>query len=228
MKSIFRKIRERLFNGLARQSDLDTLYTLISGLLQIQNGMEGKPVLRPLRGWAISPDAMAWVLADLQERAMPTVIEFGSGQSTVILASALKLRNGKLLSVEHDPEYSSIIQRQVAACGLSEHVEFLHSPLCNSRDAASIRSYDTSVLPDIPVDIALIDGPPYTNGTLTRLTPIRWAAHHINRGGAIFLDDSARGGEQACLKQLAIEYPNLRQISRNAEKGLIEIREVQA
>ena len=84
MKALLHKIRYRLqhilFGRLVRQSDLDTLYAQFSALLQIQNAMEGKPVLRPMRGWALSPDAMMWILADLQEHPSPTVIEFGSGQ----------------------------------------------------------------------------------------------------------------------------------------------------
>jgi predicted O-methyltransferase YrrM len=226
MKQLLHKFRNRMFAGLARQSDLDALYSQISGLLQIQNAMAGKPVLRPMRGWAISPDAMNWILADLQERAAPIVIEFGSGQSTVIFAAALKHRNGKLFSVEHDPEYCAVIQRQVTACGLLEQVEFVHTPLRETSFEAQICSYNTSALPDISADIVLVDGPPDTYGALTRLTPLRWAAQHLKPGGAIFLDDSAREFEQACLKQLVSEYPKLRLIPRNAEKGLTELREI--
>jgi predicted O-methyltransferase YrrM len=228
MKTLANKIRYRLqhilFGRLVRHSDLDTLYAQFSGLLQIQNAMEGKPVLRPMRGWALSPDAMMWILADLQERPAPTVIEFGSGQSTIILAAALKHRNGRFLSVENDPEYSALIQRQVAAWGLTDQVQFVHAPLCDTSDEITIRSYQTSALPDISADIVLVDGPPYENGTFTRLHPLRWAVRHLKPLGAIFLDDSARDFEQACLKQLATEYPNLRITHRIAEKGLAELR----
>jgi predicted O-methyltransferase YrrM len=223
---MLRKLRDRLFAGLARQSDVDALYAQINGLFQIQNAMAGKPVLRPMRGWAMSPDAMTWILADLQERTTPTVIEFGSGQSTVILAAAVKHLKGRLLSVEHDPEYSAIIQRQVVACGLTEMVEFFHAPLCNGSNEPPTRSYKTSNLPDTPVDLALVDGPPWTNGNFTRLTPLRWAARHLKPGGVIFLDDSAREAEQVCLKRLTIENPNLRAMPRAAEKGLMELRSV--
>jgi predicted O-methyltransferase YrrM len=224
MKSLLKSARSRLFAGLARQSDIDRLYDQISGLQQIQNAIDGKPLLRPLRGWAISPDAMACVLADLQERTAPAVIEFGSGQSTIILAAALKYRNGRLLSVEHDPEYCAVIQRQVTACGLSELVQFIHAPICLPRDIPGHPSYDTTVIPDCLIDLALIDGPPFKNGLLTRLTALRWAALHLKPGGAIFLDDSNREGEQACLKQLHLEFPALQTIRRSAEKGLTELR----
>lgn len=233
MKSILRKIRGRLFAGLAQKQDIDLLsdrlydglYDQLNGLLQIQNAMKGLPVLRPMRGWAISPDAMAWVLADLQERESPTVIEFGSGQSTVILAAALKHSGGRLLSVEHDPEYSKVIQRQVAASGLSDWVDFVSSSLLESKEDAPIISYDTSQLPDIGIDVALIDGPPISIcGADTRYVPLHWSASHLNQGGAIFLDDSNRTSEQNCLAKLAEKYPALTRHERRAEKGLVELR----
>lgn len=224
MKSLLRKARNRLLADLPRKRDLDRHYEQIAGLFQIQNAIQGLPVLRPMREWAISPDAMAWVLADLQERDAPTVIEFGSGQSTVILAAALRHRGGKLISVEHDPEYSAIIQRQVAACGLNYIVEYVHSDLIPGILSPSDTSYDVTVVPESSVDIALIDGPPYFNGPLTRLTPLRWSAEHLAKGGAIFLDDTMRPSEQACLVQLQKEYTQLQRLDREAEKGLVELR----
>lgn len=225
MIKLIRKIRDRLFSELARKSDLDNLYNQISGLLQIQNAMNGKRILQPLRGWAISPDAMAWVLSDLQQRNAPVLIEFGSGQSTVILASCLQSGGvGRLFSVEHDENYLNIIKRQVEACGLLRQVEFFHAPIRAMNDGRTDHSYDLTVLPDIKIDLALVDGPPMQNGVFARLTPLRWAIQHLKPGGVIFLDDSARDAEQACLRKLLNEHPSLRSIPRTAEKGLIELR----
>lgn len=224
MTKILLKIRSRLFAGLATQDDLDRLYSQIAGLAQIQNAMCGNPVLRPMRGWAISPDAIAWVLINLQGRVEPTVIEFGSGQSTIILATALRNSGGKLLSVEHDPEYSATIRAQAEACGVVDHIEFVHSSLADAQVATRDRSYDLSCLSQRMIDVALIDGPPVRNGKLTRLTPLVWAAKHLTPRGTIFLDDAARDEEQACVKQFLKEFPNFMATERIAEKGLIELR----
>lgn len=224
MRSLLRKIRDRLFAGLARKSDLDSLYAQISGLLQIQSAMDGKPTLRQLRGWAISPDAMAWILADLQTREAPAVIEFGSGQSTVILAGALKHRGGRLVSVEHDLDHCLAIRNELALFDLADRVEFVHAPLHQDDGHPAIFSYDRSALPEIAIDVALVDGPPYTNGPLTRLPPLRWSASHLRPNGAIFLDDADRESEQSCLTLFMTERPNLRLTRRVAEKGLAELR----
>lgn len=215
-------MRDRWFSSLAKKEDIQHLYDQFAGLLQIQNAMKGEPVLRPMRGWAISPDAMTWILAELQERTAATVIEFGSGQSTIILATALKHLRGRLISVEHDPEYFSIIQRQADACGIADTIEYVHAPLIEI-DKHS-RSYDLTKIPVGPVDVALIDGPPIENGVLTRLAPLRWTAENLTRGGVIFLDDAARQAERKCLSELMIAYPNLVYSEKAAEKGIVEIR----
>lgn len=98
MASLSDRIRARLFAGLARKRDLDRLYDQVAGLFQVQAAIEGRPILRRMRGWAISPDAMSWLLNDLQHRSNASVVEFGCGQSTVIFASMLKLRTGRKLA----------------------------------------------------------------------------------------------------------------------------------
>jgi predicted O-methyltransferase YrrM len=224
MVKLFNKIRNRFFAGIARQQDVDRLYDQINGLLQIQNAMEGKNILRPLRGWAISPDAMSLILADLQSRESPSVVEFGSGQSTIIFAAALRHRNGRLISVEHDSEYAVSIKQQLAVCGLSERVRFLHAPLKDMMGQMNCRSYDLNQMDDAAADVVLVDGPPWHNGLLTRLVPLRWAVKHSKPGCAVFLDDSAREPEKACVAKLIDEFPNLRVIPHNTEKGLMELR----
>lgn len=223
IKSLIKKLRDRVLHDYARREDFDRLYDNIAGLLQIQNAMSGAPVLKPMRGWAISPDAMAWLLADLQERERPTVIEFGSGQSTIIFAAALRKCGGRLISVEHDAAYCDTIRRQLTACGLAGGVEFIHCPLADGSGSPSIRSYDVKALPDMKVDVALIDGPPYFNGSLTRLPPLRWAVTHLNTGGSVYLDDAVRGNETECLRLITSEHPGLKRIEHRAEKGLMEL-----
>ena len=72
---VFDRVRERFLVGVATDEQLqrvyDNLYDEIAGMMQIQSALTGGPVLKPLRHWALSPDAMAVMLADLQERTRP-------------------------------------------------------------------------------------------------------------------------------------------------------------
>ena len=222
IKEIIINTLHKLYGEVATKSDLDNLYNQLVGFINIQNGMIGRQVLKPMRGWAISPDAMSLIISELDMMNAPTVIEFGSGQSTVIFAAIVKNRGGSVISVEHDADYYSIINKQIQASGLSDVVKPLHVPL---KDFDLFRSYDTSCITDIGVpDIALVDGPPCFHGSMTRFNPLKWCVEKMKSGGIIYLDDSFREGERQCLEKLQHEYPGLFKIEElPSEKGLTKI-----
>jgi predicted O-methyltransferase YrrM len=224
IRALLRALRDRFLAGVARKEDVDRLYAQVAGLLQIQSAMDGRPVVGPLRGWAISPDALAWILIDLQRRTTPLVVEFGSGQSTLILAAVLRHGGGRLVTVEHDVCYRDAVTRGLADRGLADLVDVIHAPLREDDLDDPILSYDTDALPQVAIDVGLVDGPPASAGRLGRLVPLRWATSHLAPGGTVFLDDANRDSEQECLARLARDRPDLAMVSLTAEKGLVAIR----
>lgn len=222
--SALKSLRDRLMAGFARRSDLDDLYRLIHGLIQIQNAMEGRPVVRPLREWAVSPDAMVWILAALQERERPTVAEFGCGRSTLILAASLRHLGGRLISIEHSSTHLEETRQQLVVQSLAAHVEFVLAPIVPASFSGDAPSYDLSAVPDVTVDIAFVDGPPAFDGNLSRLTPLRWALSHLSEGGVVFLDDASMAGERACVAKVLSDYPDVAHDLLPCEKGLARLR----
>jgi len=228
IKKILKHYRNLLLRGVARKSDIDTLYRQIEGLINIRAALKGETFLLPMRGWAISPDALAWILVDLKTKNHPTILEFGAGQSTVVFASYLRNHGGgRLISVEHDPDYAEVIRRQLAACGLEEMVEFHILPLVAGEAAVSSdggdKSYALDRLPAIEIDVALIDGPPVRYCTTGRLASLKWALNHIKKEGTIYLDDSDRPFEQEVLTRVRAMMPDLVIKELQAEKGLTVI-----
>lgn len=227
---VFDRVRERFLVGVARQDrvdqQIDHLYDQVAGLMQIQSALGGGPVLKPMRQWAISPDAIAVILADLQERTRPSIVEFGCGQSTVVFASWLKQRGGKLTTYEHDPHYADVIHRQLDACGLSAIVTLRVVPLMDYAATGALppsKSYD---LPDDreSFDVALVDGPPYWAGEAGRYHPLRWSVDRMNPGGSVYLDDAARAPEQRIIAALKAAVPDVTVADEaRAEKGLVRI-----
>lgn len=224
MRRLLRKLGASLTAGLAQKRDIDDLYDQVAGLMQIQSALAGGMVLKPLRVWVISPDAMAWILADLQERVAPTVIEFGSGQSTVILAAYLKNKGqGRLISVEHDAAHADAVRRQLNACGLEAQVDLRIVPLIGYPAVgtmAACQSYQLTDLPEVKIDAAIVDGPPTDLGESARLHPLQWALSRLLPQGAVFLDDAVRPEERAILAYLATVFPDLSVRNLHAEKGL--------
>lgn len=232
LRRFLRKLGASLTAGLAQKKDIDDLYDLIAGLMQVQSAMAGGPVLKPLRIFVISPDAIAWILADIQDRVAPTVVEFGAGQSTVILAACLKHQGrGTLLSIEHDEAHANAVRRQLDACGLASYVDLRVVPVTDYPSAGSLpacQSYATAALPDCTIDVALIDGPPHWFGEASRLPPAQWALSRLSEGGAMYLDDITRPQERMVLAHLATVCSDLAVDHLRAEKGLARCTRVAA
>jgi predicted O-methyltransferase YrrM len=226
---LFDRVRERFLVGVATEEQVqrvyDNLYDEIAGMMQIHSAISGGPVLKPLRHWALSPDAMAVMLADLQERTNPSIVEFGCGQSTVIFASWIKHRGGRLTTYEHDPQYADVIRKQIDACGLSPHVDLRVVGLIDKTAVGSLpasKSYDLPADGD-RFDLALIDGPPYWTGESGRYHPLQWSLDRLNPGGAAYLDDAARPPEQRIVAHLQGTTPGLVATEMRAEKGLVKL-----
>ncbi|MFW6028601.1 MAG: hypothetical protein ACOC9Q_03670, partial [bacterium] len=105
MKALIKHYLDRYFGRFATKADIDNLYRQLDSLLEIRDVIgPGLPV-GPLRGWALSPDALALILREVISRDEANVVEFGAGGSTIAIAAALKAAGtGSLISIEHDPD----------------------------------------------------------------------------------------------------------------------------
>jgi predicted O-methyltransferase YrrM len=227
---LFDRVRERFLVGVATQEHVDrlydNLYDQVAGMMQVQSALAGGPVLKPMRHWALSPDAMAVMLADLQERTNPHIVEFGCGQSTVVFASWVRQRGGRVTSYEHDPAYADTILKQLGACGLTGHVDLRVVGLVERPAVGSLPASKSYALPDDRdgIDLALVDGPPSWAGEAGRYHPLRWSTERLNTGGAVYLDDAARGPEQRIVEALRTQLPGIVATDVRAEKGLVRIQ----
>ena len=230
LRKWMRRIADRVFGDLARRGDLDNLYNQMTAYIQLHEFVASSPVLYPLRGWALSPDAIVYILADLELREDPTIVEFGSGESTLILASALRRKNaGRLITIEHDESFMRELGALLRAAQLARWVSLHHAPRMQPEDPGD-DELNLSALPELPIDLALIDGPPGIKdyGSLARGRPLQWALKHLKPKGTIFLDDANRPAEQSLLAKLMGEHDDLHCQMIYTEKGLAKLTFVQA
>ena len=200
------QVRRRMQAGLATRADLDRLYERVAAAVQIQGALNGLPIVRPMPGWALSSDAIVQILCDLQERSSPVLVEFGSGQSTVIFAAWFRARgSGRFVSFEHDPAHAEAIGRQLDAAKLAAHVELKLIPLADRAAVDGLPASKSYALPDTfpGFDVAVVDGPSYFFGESTRYHPLAWSIDLLNPGGAAYLDDTNRPQEKRILEVLA-------------------------
>jgi predicted O-methyltransferase YrrM len=228
LRTCARRIVNRILGDLAHRRDLDNLYNQLAAYIQIHDIVSQSTMLGSLRGWAMSPDALVHILADLERRENPTILEFGSGESTLVFASALRMKNqGRLITIEHNREFMERIRTRIEAAHLEPWVEFHHAPLLGN-DAAKHESagseMDLSGLPDVRIDLALIDGPPGNSyGGQARREPLKWTLSRLSAGGTVFLDDANRPAEQAIVADALRERPGMAAEMIHTEKGLAKL-----
>ena len=153
--------------------------------------------------WTLAPDALRFLVSLVTYVRPRHILELGSGLSTRVLAWACaeSQPSCRITSIDHDPEYSQIAQKEFAACPLSSHVKFQVAPLV-------ARTYARKLLPTYylrrsqfasrrPVDLILIDGPVWPlggrEGTLYQILEL------TRPGTIVLLDDASRKEEAGVL-----------------------------
>lgn len=160
--------------------------------------------------YEISPD-LARLLAGIVLTCRPrSVLEFGSGRSSLVIARALgAVGGGRLTSVENAPEFGrdawAIVERVrgVDAQRVVSDVRVTLTPAgpfngyVDAAPALSVRA---------PYDLVLIDGP---SGPLGRDWTMFGAIRHLSPGALVIVDDTARPGERRAVERWLRRWPGL-------------------
>ena len=152
-----------------------------------------------------------------------SVLEFGAGWSSAVLARALRASGGgRLTSVEHQPAFMqaawAVVQAEpsvdaaLVVAGL--HRAFTrHGPLWSYRDVRRL------VAPRGPFDLVLIDAPP---GSYGRSSPLHDAFPLLAPGAVLVVDDAGRASEQRIIQRWLATYPGLHlaRLDLSVERGI--------
>lgn len=130
----------------------------------------GKMIGLDLPWWNVA--ATREIEAFLSARPGARVFEWGAGASTVWLAR----RAGSVVSVEHDPDWLAVLQRQTQPFG---NVTLLH------RERANGAYVDEIACQEGRFDLIVVDG-------RDRIACLAAARAHLAPGGLIVFDDSGR------------------------------------
>lgn len=174
------------------------------------------------RGWAGSPDFLL-ELATYIRRAKPKiVVECSSGVSTIVIARCLQLiGTGHVFSLEHDPQFAERTRHNLQRHNLIAWATVLDSPLVVHRISDSTWPwYALNGIPEGPIDLLVIDGPPFSVGPLARYPAGPLLFGRLAEPAAVFLDDAGREDEQRAMKRWSREFPRLEWSRVRAEKGL--------
>lgn len=198
---------------------------------ELRDHLGAGPFLPPLRGWAASPDVLRILVGHIERMRPGTVVECGSGSSSVWIGHALRrVGTGRLVALEHDARYAELSRAMVASHGLGDIVEIRHAPLVEI-DSATVtvdgeerttadRWYDPSALADLQgVGLVFVDGPPAATGLQARYPAVPRLLPHCTEDAVFVLDDADRPDECALGDRWLAEYPELHRTEEAAEKG---------
>lgn len=166
----------------------------------------GLPYL-PWSDASLLPSALQVVLNEIEINSRKTIVEFGSGISTIYIAQILSRLGGRIVSFESDAEWATFVENRLAAFNLSEFASVVHAPLgpC-ALSKNGLNWYDEAVVAtavqDLSVDCVVVDGPPaYKTGyELARYPALPVLQAQLAQDYAVFLDDIHRLGEQEILR----------------------------
>lgn len=166
-------------------------------------------------GWALTADAGAVLVREVALRRPRTVVELGSGVSTLLIGRMLKEAGaGKLYSLDHDAAWAERTRAHVRANGLEGHVVVLDAPLARQRFDGD--EYDWYQLPDEvralqSIDLLVIDGPPQnlSPSGIPRYPALPAFGAQMSPDGLIYVDDAKRPQEQRMIEKWLQQDPAL-------------------
>ncbi len=163
--------------------------------------------------WALGWHGAAVLARVVGSERPETIVELGSGASSLVIGLQLsRIGRGRLLTLDHEPEYAAITRRHVAALGLDPWVTVLDAPLVDCRIGdEQYRWYD---LPDAVtsldhIDLLVVDGPPLRTdpqGT-PRYPALPMLGDRLGGGSMVFVDDARRDAERRMLEHWQHDEP---------------------
>lgn len=160
--------------------------------------------------WALTARTLVWLLDQVAAGEVSSVLECGSGTSTVWFASAFEARgHGHVFALESDPAFAEQTRSHLATLGLSHRADVIDAPLIdvavNAREPRPW--YDLSGLPDAATDIDLlfVDGPVGTLAPEIRYPAFPLLAARLADHAVVVLDDTTRPDEANIVEAWLVE-----------------------
>ncbi len=168
--------------------------------------------LPPLTGWTLAADNALELIQIAFDNKPKTIVELGSGSSTILLATLLARQgSGRIYSLEHDKLFAAITRQKLVEAELDKWVVVLDAPLepFSGNDGSTFHWYSESAIKKLPprIDLLLVDGPPGREGHLSRYPALERLKDRLVRNAVVLLDDAKRTDEKEAFHRWKTENP---------------------
>lgn len=206
INKFIRKIRQFEYR-IATSHDLQGDHLALTQLLK----MFPDQVFLPLTAWSISPREVLHICNDIVINKRKSIVEFGSGFSTICIAQLLKINNinSNFISIENNADWANELTQILRKFNLENYVTIIVAPITEvPREFAKdeqLKWYDVPTLQPIiqdltDIDVVIVDGPFGGTTKYARYSAIPFLKHKLADDYAIFLDDTTREHESVIAK----------------------------
>lgn len=217
---------------LSIMNQIDDQVVLLEDYMQLMR-LVPMPLPMPRPGtWAASEDLLLWLAGYVLEQRPRTVVDLGSGQSSVWMAAAMRTAgyDGRVIGVDHDEAFAEGTRALARRQGVEDWLTVVHAPLREQEiEGRTVRWYDLDALSGIQdIDLLCIDGPPGQGTSHARWPALPALQDHLSSGAVVVLDDMIRRDEQEILDDWVGRFPGYAVERLDFEKGAAIMRRVQA
>lgn len=160
----------------------------------------------PFSPFSLNPNTILHLVNDLQVNNRKSVIEFGSGVSTLIMAKFIK-SNGlstKITSIDNNPDWSQYISKELVKHGCDDLVTLVVAPLSKQDTGLYIGPWYHSddvqnAIYKKTFDVVLVDGPSGGTHKEARYLALPTVLNVLEENFIVFLDDIRRQDENKIL-----------------------------
>ena len=209
-QAVQRNVHQMARDSLRVRTSLDTMPSDIVRLMRTADLLApATPRLPGLGDWSVTPSTLLTMLDEVYQRRGPvTVLECGSGSSTLFFALALRDRGlgGQVVALESDPAFAEETRQRLRAHGVQDLASVVDAPLVDVAvpgEDRPLRWFDLGGLTDdLPqIDLLFVDGPVGSSSVEARYPGYPMFADRLAPGALLVLDDTDRPDERAILQR---------------------------
>ena len=186
----------------------------VEALTQLFQRVKPRAAMPSSGQWALNPTGLLQVVSLIEQHRPSMIVELGSGTSTIWMGYALEQAGGgRLVSLEHLPDFADRTRILVDIHGLDKLVEVRDAPLRPIQLGETTSPwYALDTLVDLPeIDLLFVDGPPGTAGPVARYPALPVLSDRLADGAIVVLDDFRRADETTIVERWCAEIPGLAQ-----------------
>ena len=214
----FQDTRDEVRNGIRQ----------VQPLLFLHQQITLRKPLPPLRSYAASPDFLALLAEIVQELQPQTIVEAGSGVSTIVNGYLLeKQGSGKVYSLDHEAAFAEQTRNNIAKHGLVNFAEVLTAPLQTyTIQNQSWQWYaSTALFSKIKsIDLLIVDGPPVHTQKHARYPALPLLLPYLSKNAVILVDDCVRAEDRESVQRWLRENSDFSAEQYYLEKGAFVLR----